>query len=154
MAILKLCSWHGCNKVIKDGVRFCEQHQKKWEDKERNRYKEYQQRRRKDKEQKKFQDFYNSTEWRRVSKAVIKEYCYIDILEFYRTGQIVEGEALHHIVTLEDDWNSRFDVLNLVYLTEKNHRRVHAEYDKGEKEKKSMQKILFQLINKFSNEYG
>lgn len=154
MALKKLCSWHGCNKVLDQGIKYCDKHQKKWEQIERDRFKEYQQRRRKDKEQKLYQDFYNSPQWRRTSNAVIKDYHYIDILEYYRTGKVVEGEAVHHIITLKDDWNSRFDTLNLIYLTEKNHRRVHDEYDKGDKEKKALQKILFDLIDKFNKEYG
>lgn len=153
MAIMKMCSWHGCNKVLAEGVTYCEQHQRKWETKEKLRYKEYQRRRRKDKEQKKYQDFYNNPQWRRVSKAIINDYYFIDILEYYRTGNIVEGEAVHHIVELEEDWDSRFDILNLIYLTEKNHRRVHAEYEKGSKEKARMQEILFDLIDRFNKEF-
>lgn len=154
MALLKLCSWHSCNKILKEGVTYCEQHQAKWEQIERNRYKEYKCRRRKDREQKKHQDFYNSQGWIRLRDAVIADFYGIDILEYYRTGRIAQGEAVHHIIPLEDNWNSRLDILNLIYLTEKNHRRVHAEYNKGDKEKKAMQKILFDLIDKWNKEFG
>jgi 5-methylcytosine-specific restriction endonuclease McrA len=154
MPLMKLCSWNGCNKVLGNGVIYCEQHQKKWEAKERERYKEYQNRRRRDKEQKKFQDFYNNEEWKRIREATINGYYGMDILEFYRTGNIIQGEAVHHIIELEDDWNCRVDISNLIYLTEKNHRRVHVEYEKGYKEKKNMQNILFNLIDEFNREYG
>lgn len=153
MPILKLCSWNGCHKVLNENTTYCGRHQKKWEEKEKQRYKEYQAQRRKDIRQKKHQDFYNSSSWKRVSKSVIESFCYIDILEYYRTGNLVQGEAVHHIIELEEDWNSRFDIFNLIYLTEKNHRRVHVEYDKGKKEKDVMQKILFDLVQRFIKEF-
>lgn len=152
--ILKICSWHGCTKVINVGEKYCEYHAKKADLENKERYKEYQHRRLKDKEQRKFQDLYNSGRWHRVRDAVIKDYHYIDILEFYRTGRIVEGEIVHHIRELEEDWDSRLDISNLIYLTEQNHRRVHVEYLKGAQEKKAMQRILLQLIEKFMKEYG
>lgn len=153
MPLKKLCSWHGCNKVLDDGVIYCEKHQKKWEDKEKERYKEYKERRIKDKNQKRYQDFYNSPLWRTLSKAIRSEYYHIDILEYYRTGNIIQGEAVHHIVEIEDDWESRYDSSNLIYLTEKNHRRVHEQYNKSSKDKKVMQKILFDLIDRFNKEF-
>lgn len=154
MTIKKLCSWYGCTKIIEKGKVYCNLHQNKWELKEKVRYKEYQSRRRKDKEQRKFQNFYNSDDWKRIRESIISSCYSIDILEYYRTGKIVQGERVHHIVELEDDWNSRFDIYNLIYLTERNHRRVHVEYSKGEKDKKAMQKILFDLLDKFIKDFG
>jgi len=153
LALKKLCSKTGCNKVVDDGIIYCKYHQQKWEQQEKKRYKEYKKRRMQDKEQKKYQDFYNSNEWKRVRDIVIAGCYSIDILEYYKTGKIIQGERVHHIIELEQDWNSRFDIFNLIYLTERNHRRVHEEYKKGNKEKKQMQELLFRLIDKWNNEF-
>lgn len=153
MAILKQCSWHGCTKIVDYDVKYCKYHAHKFDKQEKERYKEYSARRRRDVEQRKYQQFYSSKEWERIRKDVISDYYGIDILEYYRTGRIVQGERVHHIVELGDEWNSRLDVNNLIYLTEKNHRRVHVEYDKGIKEKEKMQRVLFELLKKFNNEF-
>ncbi len=153
MALKKICSYRGCTKVLEDGVVYCSYHQEKWEKRQRERYKDYSKRRQADKEQKKYQDFYNSDDWKQERLAVITNCFGIDILEYYRTGKIVVGQTVHHISTLEDDWNSRLDFYNLIYLTEQNHRRVHAEYEKGQREKKQMQDILFSLLDRWNDEF-
>lgn len=153
MPILKQCSYHGCRKILDDGVKYCEYHQAKFEASERERYKEYQYKRRQDKDIKKRLDFYSTKEWKAIRVAVISSLYSIDILEYYRTGKLIEGERVHHIIELTEDWELRLDISNLIYLTEKNHRRVHEEYLKGHKERKAMQKILFNLLERFNNEF-
>lgn len=153
MAIYKQCSWHGCTKIIEDGIKYCDYHQSKYDKENKERYKEYSYRRRRDKEQKKYQDFYSSKEWLAARKAIISECLGMDILEYYRTGKVIEGERVHHIVELSEEWSYRLDVSNLIYLTEQNHRRVHAEYDKGDNEKKAMQRLLFELLDRFNREF-
>lgn len=153
MAILKQCSWHGCTKIVSIDVKYCQYHANKFDKQEKERYKEYSARRRRDDKQKKYQDFYSNKDWQRIRDVCIAD-CYgIDILEYYRTGRIIQGERVHHIVELNDDWECRLDVGNLIYLTEQNHRRIHSEYDKGDKEKALMQRVLFELIKKFNSEF-
>lgn len=133
--------------------KYCSYHQDKVNKQERERYKEYSKRRREDKEQKKYQDFYNSNDWKRIRDAEISICNGIDIIEYYRTGKVVQGERVHHIIELDEDWNCRLDINNLIYLTEQNHRRIHAEYNKGEREKKQMQQVLFALLEKWNKEF-
>ncbi|WP_455796641.1 hypothetical protein [Clostridium butyricum] len=153
MAIYKQCSWHGCTKIINEGDRYCQYHMKKYRQQEHERYKEYDLRRKKDENKSIAKQFYNSQAWQRIRDVVIYDCFGMDILEFYRVGRIVQGERVHHIKELEEDWNSRFDVNNLIYLTEKNHRIVHSQYDKGKKERKLIQRILFGLISRYNKEY-
>lgn len=153
MALKKLCSWRGCNKICNAQDKYCNYHQDKFNKQERERYKEYSKRRREDKEQKKYQDFYNSSDWKRIRDAVISICNGIDIIEYYRSGKVVQGERVHHIIELDEEWNCRLDINNLIYLTEQNHRKVHSEYDKGEKEKKQMQQVLFALLEKWNKEF-
>ncbi len=151
--ILKKCSWHGCTKILENGVKYCKYHQEKTDMENKKRYREYSNRRRRDEEQKKYQDFYNSKEWIRL-RDIIRVSCYgIDIVEFYKTGRIVQGQTVHHIIELNEDWNSRLDICNLIYLTEQNHRRIHAKYDEADKEKKAMQRMLFALLEQFNKDY-
>lgn len=153
MALLKQCSHRGCRKLLRDNIKFCDYHQAKFELEEKERYKEYQDRRLRDKEKKKQQQFYNSDSWRRIRTAVISDYLGIDIYEYYTTGRIVPGETVHHIIELNEDWNCRLDINNLIYLTERNHRKIHAMYDRSNKDKKIMQDKLFKIINKFQSEF-
>jgi 5-methylcytosine-specific restriction enzyme A len=150
MSIKKLCSYTGCHKVVDEGIKYCIKHERV----DKERYKEYQARRLADTEEKKYQEFYESIEWRRLRKVIALGFLEIDILEYYTTGRIVQGERVHHIVELREDWNSRLDIFNLIYLTEKNHRKVHAIYERSERDKKAMQNILFKLIDRFNKEFN
>ncbi|MGG7058443.1 hypothetical protein ACQPUZ_09115 [Clostridium tertium] len=153
MALLKQCSHRGCRKILRDDVKFCDYHQAKFELEEKERYKEYQGRRLKDKEQKKYQQFYNSDNWKKVRDVVVNECLGIDIYEYYTTGRIVQGERVHHIIELNDDWSCRLDMRNLIYLTERNHRNIHVIYEKSNKDKRIMQDKLLKMINKFCKEF-
>ena len=77
----------------------------------------------------------------------------MDIVEYYSTGRVIAGERVHHIVELNEDWNSRLDVSNLIYLTEQNHRKIHAIYESSIKNKKIMQDKLFKMIDKFYKDF-
>lgn len=149
MALKKLCSRTGCHRVVDEDKKYCIRH----EHLDKERYKEYQQRRLQDKLQKKYQEFYTSIPWKRLRKEIIAALFGMDILEYYTTGQIVPGERVHHIIELDEDWSSRLDILNLIYLTEKNHRIIHAAYERSPKDKKAMQTKLFQLLGRFYEEF-
>lgn len=153
MSLKKQCSWHGCKVLVDYGIPYCNEHQAAWEQRERERYKEYDTRRNKDKSRVKHKSLYSTADWSAVRSYVVQLRYGIDVLEYYRTGRVVQGERVHHIACLEDDWSRRLDTDNLIYLTESNHRQVHIEYDKGIKEKKKMQNILFSVMDKFGKEF-
>lgn len=153
MALLKQCSFRSCRKLVNYGVKFCEYHQVKYDKEQKERYKEYQFRRYKDNNKKKSQQFYSSVPWKNLREAIKKELFHIDILEYYRTGRIIEGEAVHHILEVEEDWESRLDISNLIYLTERNHKRVHEKYNESSKSKKKMQNILLGLLEQFYKDF-
>lgn len=153
IAILYKCSWIGCSKILED-KGYCEEHNKKVVEQKRKRYKEYDAIRRLDEEYLKHKTLYDSEQWERTRDSVISNCCAIDIIEYYRTGKIIQGETVHHIITLEDDWEMRLILSNLIYVTEKNHRRIHVEYAKGDKEKARMQEILLSLLDKWNEDYS
>ncbi|MGL5152801.1 MAG: hypothetical protein ACRC7N_19770 [Clostridium sp.] len=154
MPILKQCSYHGCTKILNNDVKYCEYHQGKYDKEQKERYKEYQRRRLKDKFQVKAQKFYKSPEWERIKEAIKASVYHIDIFEYYLTGKIVEGENVHHIIEIDEDWNSRLDINNLIYLTHKNHMRIHSKYNKSKKDREKVQKILQGLLLAFEKEFN
>lgn len=117
------------------------------------RRKEYNKRVRYDKNNVKFERFYHSGTWEDVKNRAKKFYYHIDILEYFKTGIIVEGKIMHHIIEIKDDFNRADDINNLIYLTDSNHKRVHALYEKSQKDKTYMQNVLFSLIKKWEEEY-
>lgn len=72
----------------------------------------------------------------------------LDQYELAINKKIVKGEMVHHIVPLEDGPERQLDSGNLIYVSRKSHRRIHDMYQKGEKEKETLQKALFSAIEK------
>lgn len=152
MPIMYKCSARGCSKILEQ-QGLCKVHQDKADKANKIRYKVYRTDRLMDKEQKKYKTFYSSGDWIRLRDNVIAN-CYgIDIVELYRTGKVRQGNPVHHIIELSEDYSLRLDIKNMIYLTDSNHQHVHKEYNKGDREKKAMQKILNGLKTKFDKEY-
>lgn len=149
MAIKKLCSKTGCNRVVNADTKYCIRHSEI----DKERYRAYQRRRLLDEEQKKFQDFYISKAWKRLRPIIINDLLGLDLYEYYINNRIVAGECIHHIIELNEDWGGALDADNLIYLTEKNHRRIHRAYELDYKKRKSMQKLLFDLLKRFHKEF-
>lgn len=147
--LLKKCSHRGCNKIIEDGVKYCDRHK---ED-DRKKYREYKARRMKDEEEAKRQQFYNSDAWLNLRTHVAARQLSIDILEYYENGKIVEAETYHHIEEITESWDKRLDEYNIFGLTQSNHLRVHKEYDKGYVSRRKMQIYLKNLMQKFYQEF-
>ena len=149
--MLKQCSWSGCTRILKEDTKYCKYHSEKHSKKEKERYKEYKRRKAHDEEYKRFQSFYNSMAWERAREVAILNTVAIDVIDYYKLGRIVQGERVHHIVELNEDTEKRLDIDNLIYVTERNHRIIHREYNKGNK--KQMQELLITLKNKFMDEF-
>jgi 5-methylcytosine-specific restriction protein A len=153
MPIMYKCSHRGCSKILEE-QGLCAIHQAKADIVNKQRYKVYRTDRLIDKEQKKYHAFYDSKAWKKTRDSVIAN-CYgIDVVEYYRTGLIIQGYTVHHIIELSDDYNLKLDTDNLIYLTESNHQFIHREYNKGDREKKAIQKMLVELKKKFDEEFG
>lgn len=116
-------------------------------------YKRYKERRKQNEQQKKQQDFYCSKEWLRIRDVVIADCFGMDIVIWYKDRTIELGYTVHHIIPIEDSWESKADISNLIYVTEQTHQIIHNEYNKGERQKKAMQKLLFNLLDRFNKEF-
>ncbi|MEG1186064.1 MAG: hypothetical protein RSD63_10595, partial [Eubacterium sp.] len=92
------------------------------------------------------QDLYISTAWQKIRDATITFYFGIDIYEYFKCGNIKEGQTVHHIIEVKEDWSKRLDQNNLLYLSEFNHKYIHKQYCYN---KKKMQNELFDMIIRF-----
>lgn len=147
MPIKKYCSYTGCRVLLNEDVRYCDRHQKQARDHKASRDREYKRNRDDHKEQ----DFYRSPAWVNVRDGSIAYYFGLDIFEYYTNGVIIEATMVHHIMPIKEDWYKRYDLNNLIPLTEKSHIFIHNEYRKSNK--KNMQDILFEMKIQFFKDY-
>lgn len=91
--------------------------------------------------------FYVSSEWRKTRAEAIRRFDGIDIYAFYALHEIQTADMVHHIVPIEDDWNRRLDIANLIPLSNRNHGIIEGLYNKDEQTKKATQKMLYELLD-------
>lgn len=146
MPIYRKCSQ--CFKKVPIGTQCsCEMKQRK------ESYKAYKQKRLLDNEERERQKFYTSIPWLVLSENVKKKYYGLCVLCWYEK-RIQVNEFTHHIETLKERFDSRFDENNLVPLCDCCHKHVHSKYDESEKEKRLMQRHLNKIIYIFKNTYS
>ncbi len=138
MALLKLCR---CGKKIPNTLKMCPECVAKQQERRRDSDREYD----RNKRDKKSKDFYNSSSWEKTRLVVMSKYKGLDLYEYYVNHSIVYAQTVHHIVELREDWSRRHDVMNLIPLTNSNHKRIHLMY---ENDKESTQKMLTDILNK------
>ncbi|WP_317366356.1 HNH endonuclease [uncultured Tyzzerella sp.] len=97
--------------------------------------------------------FYKSKAWQDATNIIKNKFNYIDIHSYYVLGQVEQGEVVHHIIALDEDFNKRLSLSNLIYLTEKNHRIIHNLMKKSPKDKEDVQHLLFSLIKRFNIDF-
>ena len=61
-----------------------------------------------------------------------------DEVIFSETGRLIPCDVVHHIETIGDRPDLRLSMSNLICVTAKTHRRIHAAYDSGQREKSQM----------------
>lgn len=76
----------------------------------------------------------------------------MDIYSWYVLGRIEVGAIIHHIIPIKDDYNKRFDIGNLIYLTYENHILIHQIYSQSVEQKAQMQKELMELIRRWNDD--
>ena len=143
MALKKTCT---CGKIIDYSNRYCDDCAKKNEEYKAQRYKYYDNNIR----DKQSTAFYNSIEWEATRTDVLRTYKGLDLYEYYINKKIVYADTVHHIVELKEDWNRRLDLSNLFPLTSSNHSMIHKMY---KKDKQGTQKLLFELLKRWENEF-
>lgn len=142
MALLKLCR---CGKKIPNTLKMCPDCVAKQQERRRDSDREYD----RNKRDKKSKDFYNSSSWEKTRLLVMSKYKGLDLYEYYVNHSIVYAQTVHHIVELREDWSRRHDVMNLIPLSNSNHKRIHLMY---ENDKESTQKMLIDILSKAVSE--
>lgn len=72
MGVKRLCCAPSCTRFRTDGSKYCSIHREQYESADRQRYVDYLNRRYQH-TQSRANDFYRSTEWRKLSKKLLKE---------------------------------------------------------------------------------
>lgn len=91
---------------------------------------------------------YHDKKWERI-RLEIKAKCQgLDLYQLHVKKRIVKATLVHHIVPLEDDMERAYDKSNLIMVSTATHALIHAAYDKSEDDKRRMQSLLFDLVNR------
>ena len=149
--LLKVCSHCGkkipvtekCECAIKREKERMARYKEQYTEQQREAYKKYNMFKR----DKKKQAFYNSPAWLRIRESVLAKANGMDEYEFSQ-GYIVPANTVHHIVPIGKDWDRRLDITNLIALNRKTHKFVHLEYDANEERMRTMEKKLFEIVNR------
>lgn len=76
----------------------------------------------------------------------------MDIYSWYVNGKIEVGAIVHHVIPIKDDYEKRFDIGNLIYLTYENHTLIHQLYSQSPERKAETQQELMNLIRRWNDE--
>lgn len=95
-----------------------------------------------DKEKKKF---YGSTTWKKIVELIKTRANGLDEYQL-ANGVIAIGTTVHHIYTVDERPDLKTSLDNLIFVSSNTHNRIHAEYAKGEEEKKELQRKLLEVV--------
>lgn len=130
MAIKKMCP--RCRKIIERTEKYCDVCTSRM-NRDYDRYK-------RDKES---QSFYESKEWRKLSKLIKSNYHGLDVYQFKVNKRLVYADTVHHIEEIKDNPSRKLDPSNLIPVSKGTHKSIHEAY---KKDKTGTQKLLFKLI--------
>lgn len=99
-------------------------------------------------------EFYHSQEWREVRQQVLERDMYLCQV-CKRNGIIKQGNTVHHIVHLKDDWDKRVDFDNLETICPQCHNKEHEEkvFPKKKYNVENMKKVLAFLCLKRTEKF-
>lgn len=87
--------------------------------------------------------FYSSSDWQRVREQALINCNYLDLYSLYMFDKIEQAEVVHHIVEISEDFSKRFDINNLIGLTNSNHQLIHSKYKTN---KAKTQQLLLDIL--------
>jgi hypothetical protein len=142
MALIKECR---CGKIIDYKLKYCNDCESKVKDNKRSNDKHYDMNLR----NKNSKAIYNSTQWDKLTQQCKYRFKGLDIYSYYVLGVIEYGNICHHIEEVTLNENRRYDLNNLVYLTNKNHNIIHGLY---RTDYKGTTDLLFYLVSRWVEE--
>ena len=95
--------------------------------------------------------FYNSKEWKKLTRLCKLRANGLDLYELEINKRIVRGSLTHHIEELEENRGRALDINNLIWVGDRTHAFIHAEYEKSTGAKEKMQEILSNIIKKYNH---
>lgn len=91
--------------------------------------------------------FYHSAAWERLVARVKARASGLD--EYAQAqGYFEVGNTVHHIYTVDERPDLKLSLDNLIFLSAKNHNRIHKEYNKDAESKKILQAKLIGIIRR------
>ncbi|MBE1727410.1 HNH endonuclease [Lactobacillus plantarum] len=79
--------------------------------------------------------FYHSIEWRSIRESALKRDHYLCQV-CRRNGIIKQGNTVHHIIPIKNDWSKRLDMDNLETICPSCHNQEHFEKGFSSKKKR------------------
>ena len=95
--------------------------------------------------------FYASVEWQQARLAALARFGYLDIYDYYVYRKLTKAATVLHIIELDEDWEQRLILDNLLPLSDGNHNKIHGLYSHG---KQATQAFLQSLVMRWLNEIG
>ncbi|MBU3145736.1 HNH endonuclease [Clostridium sp. CF012] len=142
--LYKLCR---CNKKIPYTTKMCDECTNISAKDKREENRHY------DKTVRKHANIYGTKTWHILRAQCCSKFNGLDIYSYYINSRVEYGSLAHHIVPLEDDLTKCYELDNLIYLSRESHDLVHIEYNRSDKSKDDMQKLLRELIERYEEEF-
>lgn len=128
--LTRICSICGRKVIVGEQCICVKQRQKEYDRDNRN---------------KDSQAFYHSRQWQLLQRAAASRANFADEYILHYENRMVQGRIVHHIIPVSERPDLRLNPKNLIYVSDKTHRMIHEQYDKGEQAKKIMQEKLFAI---------
>ena len=90
--------------------------------------------------------FYNSSAWEHARSAALAADEGLDVYLYMTEGIVVLADTVHHIIPLQDDWEKRKDISNLMSLSGDTHSMIEQMY---KKDKDGMEKKLHEMLQQY-----
>lgn len=143
MPLKKQCR---CGKIIDYSAKYCDE----CEDKVKQTKKESNQYYDKNIRNKDSSEIYHSVEWNRLTEQCKNRFKGLDVYSYYILGKLEYGSLCHHIEEITLNKDRRYDLENLIYLSNSNHNMIHSLY---KKDYEGTKKMLFELVSRWKKEF-
>lgn len=119
-----------CKTIIPQTMKYCPDCQKKVDEyleQKRQGYKSKANKKYDEKRNKKYVIFYQSSEWKILRAVKLSEAGYL-CEDCKEKGGITAADQVHHMESIEDNWDRRMDITNLRCLCNKCHNERHNRW--------------------------
>ena len=89
--------------------------------------------------------FYHSQSWRLLQEAVKARAHYADEYIMHYEHRLIEGRIAHHIIPVDERPDLALNPRNIIYVSDRTHKRIHDAYQKSAEDKREMQSKLARI---------